>query len=196
MPHLGIHASDAFLGKSRRGLLGDVMEEVDDSVGRVRQCHRSGRTRGEHPDHLRLGQRAVDHVSGYRESQQSMVKRAFTWAMHNRSGTAKALPGKVGHRVPGIFCWPGKIAPHSVEQSPVSTLDILPTVFASGRGRHPEGSVDRWPRCQAVPDAGGAYRTKVAEFEFYYSCGGQQAFGGSYRTLEAAYAHLIANRKQ
>ena len=34
-PHLGLFASEAFRGKSRRGLLGDVMAEIDDSVGRI-----------------------------------------------------------------------------------------------------------------------------------------------------------------
>ncbi|MBT5477619.1 MAG: sulfatase-like hydrolase/transferase, partial [Verrucomicrobia bacterium] len=38
MPHLGIHASDTFAGQSRRGLLGDVMAEIDDGVGRIRNA--------------------------------------------------------------------------------------------------------------------------------------------------------------
>ena len=37
MPHLGVYASDSFKGKSRRGLLGDAMEEIDHSVGQIRQ---------------------------------------------------------------------------------------------------------------------------------------------------------------
>ena len=36
MPHLGIHASEKFLGRSRRGLFGDVIEEIDYNVGRIR----------------------------------------------------------------------------------------------------------------------------------------------------------------
>ena len=35
MPHVPIHASDAFRGKSARGLYGDVIEEIDWSVGQV-----------------------------------------------------------------------------------------------------------------------------------------------------------------
>ena len=37
MPHLGVYANDAFKGKSRRGLLGDAMEEIDHSVGQIRK---------------------------------------------------------------------------------------------------------------------------------------------------------------
>jgi arylsulfatase len=36
-PHLGLFVGDAFRGKSRRGLLGDVMAEIDDSVGKILQ---------------------------------------------------------------------------------------------------------------------------------------------------------------
>ena len=37
MPHLGVYANEAFKGKSRRGLLGDAMEEIDHSVGQIRK---------------------------------------------------------------------------------------------------------------------------------------------------------------
>ena len=35
MPHVPIFASERFRGKSRRGLYGDVVEELDDSVGAI-----------------------------------------------------------------------------------------------------------------------------------------------------------------
>ena len=35
MPHVPIFASEAFRGRSKQGLYGDVIEEIDDSVGRV-----------------------------------------------------------------------------------------------------------------------------------------------------------------
>ena len=41
-PHLGLFASDKFKGVSRRGLLGDVMAEIDDSVGRVLEAVEKG----------------------------------------------------------------------------------------------------------------------------------------------------------
>lgn len=51
-------------------------------------------------------------------------------------GSAGALRGKKGqtweggHRVPGIFNWPGRIAAGSVTNETVLTMDILPTVAA------------------------------------------------------------------
>jgi len=35
MPHVPLHVSDKFKGKSARGLYGDVIEEVDWSVGEI-----------------------------------------------------------------------------------------------------------------------------------------------------------------
>ena len=35
MPHVPIFASERFRGRSRQGLYGDVVEEIDDSVGQV-----------------------------------------------------------------------------------------------------------------------------------------------------------------
>ena len=35
MPHLPLHASPAFLGKSEKGLYGDVIMELDWSVGEI-----------------------------------------------------------------------------------------------------------------------------------------------------------------
>src|SRR5690606_41056520 len=37
MPHVPLFASDAFKGKSERGLYGDVIEEIDWSVGHILQ---------------------------------------------------------------------------------------------------------------------------------------------------------------
>jgi arylsulfatase len=35
MPHVPIFASEAFRGRTKRGLFGDVIEEIDDTVGRI-----------------------------------------------------------------------------------------------------------------------------------------------------------------
>jgi arylsulfatase A len=167
MPHLGIYASDAFLGKSRRGLLGDVMEEVDDSVGRIRQA-------------IEAAGLAENTLIIFASDNGPWITFQDT-ATHKKYGEARLHVGYAqpfrdgkgstwegGHRVPGIFCWPGKIAPNSVEQSPVSTLDILPTVFAlAGVDIPKDRSIDgRDVRPYLMPHA---HQTNMPEFEFYYS---------------------------
>ncbi|MGB2187054.1 MAG: sulfatase family protein, partial [Akkermansiaceae bacterium] len=167
MPHLGLYASEQFLGKSRRGLLGDVMEEIDDSVGQIRQAvAEAGVTENtliifssDNGPWIRFQDTANDKKYGE-------ARLHVGYAQPFRDGKGSTWEG--GHRVPGIFCWPGKIAPHSVEQSPVSTLDILPTVFAlAGVDLPKDRSIDgRDIRPYLMPQADKA---SVPEFEFYYS---------------------------
>ena len=63
-----------------------------------------------------------------KDSKYGDTRLQVGYAQPFRDGKGSNWEG--GHRVPGIFCWPGTIAPHSVELSPASTLDLLPTVFA------------------------------------------------------------------
>lgn len=61
--------------------------------------------------------------------------------------SARALPFRDGKgstweggvRVPGVFYWPGTITPATVEKTPASTMDILPTVFALAGENLPTG---------------------------------------------------------
>ena len=167
MPHLGLYASDKFLGKSRRGLLGDVMEEIDDSVGQIRQSiAEAGLTENtliifssDNGPWIRFQDTASDKKYGD-------TRLHVGYAQPFRDGKGSTWEG--GHRVPGIFCWPGKITPNSIEQSPVSTLDILPTVFALAGVELPKDrSIDgRDIRPYLMPQA---HKAKLPEFEFYYS---------------------------
>jgi arylsulfatase len=128
MPHLGLFVSDKFKGSSRRGLLGDCMQEIDDSVGRVRQA-------------IADAGLAKNTIIVFASDNGPWVLFQNT-KKHPRYGEARlnigyALPFKDGkgstweggHRVPGIIVWPGTIAKNKVEQTPVSTLDILPTLL-------------------------------------------------------------------
>ncbi|MBI9017956.1 MAG: sulfatase [Phycisphaerae bacterium] len=127
MPHLGIHASESFKGRSRRGLLGDVMEEIDDSVGKVRKtledCGITDNT-------LIIFSSDNGPWIRFRNTEKSKYGEArmhVGYATPFRDGKGSTWEG--GHRVPGIFCWPGKIPANRNLQIPASTLDILPTIF-------------------------------------------------------------------
>jgi arylsulfatase len=129
MPHLGIHASERFRGRSRRGLLGDVMEEIDDGVGRIREAlEAAGLSRNtliifssDNGPWIRFQETA--HHPRYGEARMHVG-----YALPFRDGKGSSWEG--GFRVPGIFCWPGTISSNTVRQEPASTLDVLPTVFA------------------------------------------------------------------
>jgi len=136
MPHVPLYASDAFAGKSPRGLYGDVVEELDWSVGQV-----------------------LDALRADGLDKKTLV--VFTsdngpWLIRNENGGSAGLlrEGKGstwegGVREPGIFWWPGRIAPGSVARDIACTIDLLPTVFklagAEVPGDRPIDGVDLSP---------------------------------------------------
>ena len=165
-PHLGLFASDEFRGTSRRGLLGDVMAEIDHSVGRVLDAIKQAGIEkntiivftSDNGPWLRFRDTA-DHEK-YGEARMHVG-----YAMPFRDGKGSNWEG--GHRVPGLFYWPDMIdAQRQLE--PASTLDVLPTIFAltgtplpddhiiDGRDIRPLLSPKKFPG-------------KLPEFVFYYS---------------------------
>jgi arylsulfatase len=167
MPHLGIHASKKFLGQSRRGLLGDVMEEIDDSVGQIRGVLKD--TGLANNTLLIFSSDNGPWIKFMNTANHPMYGEArlhVGYATPFRDGKGSTWDG--GHRVPGLFCWPGKIPANSVEHSPVSTLDILPTVFAiAGIDIPQDRSIDGRDIRPYLMLEGN--KKTVPEFEFYYS---------------------------
>jgi len=127
-PHLGLHVSADFKGKSRRGLLGDVMSEIDHSLSRVLTAINEAGIKentliiftSDNGPWVKFQQKIHHHYGD--------VRLDVGYAMPFRDGKGSNWEG--GHRVPGIFYWPGVVVGGKVEQAPISTLDILPTVFS------------------------------------------------------------------
>ncbi|MBN2287859.1 MAG: sulfatase [Candidatus Glassbacteria bacterium] len=144
-PHVPLFASDKFLGTSKRGLFGDVIEEIDWSVGRI-----------------------LDTLDSLGLSENTLVM--FTsdngpWmTMKQRGGTAGMLRGAKGDtweggmREPFIARWPGRLPAGMVGGAVGSVLDFLPTCVALAGGQVPEGrpldGIDLMPALQgkAGPD--------------------------------------------
>ena len=120
-PHVPLFASEKFHGKSPRGLYGDVVEELDWSVGQVLQTLRD------------LG---IDKNTLVVFSSDN-----GPWLIHRDHGGSagplregKGSTWEGGMRVPGIFWWPGKIRP-GVCRETACTMDLLPTATALAGGQ-------------------------------------------------------------
>jgi arylsulfatase len=150
MPHLGLFRSDNFKDKSRRGLLGDVMLEVDDCVAKLQQAL------------IKAGvERNTLFILSSDNGPWIRFKNSLDvgYALPFRNGKGSNWEG--GARVPGIFHFPGVIPPARL-QDPASTLDILPTVFAlAGEPLPADRSIDgrdirrlltNSPEAPAVPE--------------------------------------------
>lgn len=129
MPHVPLAVSSKFKGKSRIGLYGDVMMELDWSVGEVMKALRE-------------------------EGVEDNTLVIFTsdngpWANYgNHAGSsgglreAKATTFNGGTRVPCIMYWKGHIPAGTVSNFLMSNIDILPTVVEATGAPKPRLTID------------------------------------------------------
>lgn len=158
MVHVPLGVSAEFRGKSRGGFYGDVMMEIDWSVGQV-----------------------VAKLDALGLRENTLV--IFTsdngpWRVYGdhagssgpfREGKGTTFEG--GQRVPGIFNWPGVIPAGVVTDRLASTLDILPTVCALTGSRGPAAKIDGHDLSGALRDANAP--SPRTEFAFFYGAGGK-----------------------
>ena len=123
-PHIPIHASDKFRGKSKQGIYGDAVQEIDWSVGEIR---RTLREHGLEENTLVLF--TSDHGPWYQGSPGMLRGRKDT-----------SYEG--GCRVPLIASWKGQIPEGKVSETWTSNLDILPTLAALSDAPLPEKPLD------------------------------------------------------
>ena len=115
LPHVPLFRSADFASRSRRGLYGDVIEEIDWSVGKILQTLRD----------LELDENTL----------VMFTSDNGPWLIFDeQGGSAGLLRGgkgstwEGGMRVPGLAWWPKHIQAGSVCRDAASTMDILPTV--------------------------------------------------------------------
>lgn len=133
MPHIPLYASEAFLGKSERGLYGDVIEELDWGIGEIFKA---------------LKANGLDeNTFVILTSDNGPKKSAGGSSLNLRGGKGSSFEG--GVRVPCLMRWPGKIPAGSVIDEPVAIFDILPTLTNLAGGEVPTDRVidgqDVWP---------------------------------------------------
>jgi len=127
-PHIPLFASEKFKGKSLRGLYGDVVEELDWSVGQILSVLRK-----------------------HSLAEKTLV--LFTsdngpWlVMKLRGGSAGLLRGgkgstwEGGMREPCVAWWPGKIPAGTVGNGLSGTIDVFPTCLALAGVKAPSDRV-------------------------------------------------------
>jgi arylsulfatase A-like enzyme len=115
MVHVPIYASPAFLGKSKRGLFGDVMMEVDWSVGEIMHT---------------LKEEGLDKNTLVIFTSDNGPWLTFGDHAGNTGGLreGKGTSWEGGQREPCIMHWPGVIPSGTVCSQLAVTLDLLPTI--------------------------------------------------------------------
>jgi arylsulfatase A-like enzyme len=129
MPHLPLHVSTRFTGRSRRGLYGDAVETIDWSVGAIlRSLEEAGR--------------ADDTLVLFTSDNGPAMSRG------EGGGSAGLLRGDKGStyeggmRVPCIVRWPGRIRSGRTSAEPASALDLFPTFLELAGAPSPPSTLD------------------------------------------------------
>lgn len=177
MVHVPLYVSEEFRGKSARGLFGDVVMEIDWSVGQILEALRKHG----------LDKHTMVLFTSDNGPWLSYGDHAGS-AGRLREGKGTMFDG--GCREPTVMWWPGTIPEGTVCREPAMTIDILPTIARLVGAQLPSHKVDGkdiWPLISGQPGA------KSPHEAYYFYWGNElQAvrmgkwklhFPHSYRTL-------------
>ncbi|MBL9137634.1 MAG: sulfatase [Verrucomicrobiales bacterium] len=154
MPHVPLHVSSARRGASKAGLYGDVVAEIDQSVGEIMQ--------------------ALDRFGLDRQTLLLFTSDNGPWLSYGpHAGSAgplregKGTTWEGGIRVPMIARWPDRVPRGTVCREPAMTIDILPTLTrltGASLPVRPIDGLDISPLLFAMPGASSPHRA----LWFYY----------------------------
>jgi arylsulfatase A-like enzyme len=161
MPHIPIYASEAFEGTSARGLYGDVIEEIDWSVGELRAA---------------LERNGVAENTLFIFTTDNGPWLPFK----ENGGSAGPLSGgkgsnqEGGQRVPFVAWSPGRIPAGTVCREVATTMDLLPTIAAMTDASIPrDRTIDGHDITALLTGSEGA--TSPTEVFLYYTSNGTLA---------------------
>jgi arylsulfatase A-like enzyme len=183
MPHVPLFVSDKFKGKTENGLFGDVIAEIDWSVGQI-----------------------LDALKKHGLDDNTLVLFSSDngpWLSYgNHAGSAGPLrEGKGttwdgGHLEPTLARWPGKIPAGSVCKELAGTIDVLPTFAKLAGGQAPQDRIidgrDIWPLLSGQPGAKSPHEA----FYYYWAYGLEAVQSGTWKLhLPHTYRSLASPGK-
>ena len=142
MPHVPIFASEKFKGKSGTGLYGDVMMEIDWSVGEMMKALKANGV--------------DDNTFVFFSSDNGPWISYGNYAGKTPFREAKATSFDGGTRSACIVKFPGKIQPGTASDKAWCTIDMLPTVAHLAGAKLPANPIDGmdvWDIVSGKPNA-------------------------------------------
>jgi arylsulfatase len=179
MPHVPLYVSDKFAGSSEQGLYGDVIQEIDWSVGEIMNTL----------EELNIEDDTLLIFCSDNGPWLSYGNHAGAVA-NLREGKGTTFEG--GIRVPFIARFPNKIIAGSVCNEPAMTIDIFPTIANLINAELPAHTIDGKDIWSLLSGEPLAFSPHDAYF-FYYRTNELQAmragkwklhFPHNYRSLE------------
>lgn len=171
-PHVPLFVSNKFKGKSKRGLYGDVIMEIDWSVGQI-----------------------INSLKQHNLDENTLV--IFTsdngpWlsygehsgsALPLREGKGTALEG--GQREPCIISYPSQIAINKTIHTPMMAIDILPTIAHITGAELPNAIIDG----KNVWDIWTEKTNKPAQEAYFFYYKRNELHGVRYKNWKLYFPH-------
>lgn len=176
MPHVPLFVSEKHAEKSFRGLFGDVMMEIDWSVGQI-----------------------LDKLKELGLDENTLV--VFTsdngpWLQYGIDGGSagplregKGTVYEGGMRVPAVFRWPGKIEAGQTTSVMAGNLDLLPTLASLAGTEVPSGRTidgrNLWPVLSG--------ESKNSPHDYFHYMGGSREGEANYLGIRDERWKLLVN---
>ncbi|MBP8790812.1 MAG: sulfatase [Breznakibacter sp.] len=177
MPHVPLYVSDKFKGKSNRGLYGDVIMEIDWSVGEVMKALRK----------YGIDENTLVIFTSDNGPWLSYGDHAGC-ALPLREGKHTTWDG--GHRVPCIVSWPAAVAKNMECQQAAMNIDFLPTIAQVSGAKLPDKPIDGKTMMPLLTNPEDAVSQHEALY-FYYETHLQAVRSGKWKLhLPHSYSSL------
>lgn len=171
-PHVPLFVSEKFKGKSGRGLYGDVIMEIDWSVGQINEALKANG----------LEENTIVIFTSDNGPWLSYGNHAGS-AFPLREGKGTAWEG--GQREPFIIKYPNGIPAGKVISEPVMAIDIVPTIAEETNSTLPEKIIDGKSVLQLLK--GSTEKGPQEAYFFYYRV--NELFGVRYGKWKLYFPH-------
>lgn len=177
MVHVPLGVSDKFKGKSEQGMYGDVVMELDWSVGQILETLKKNN----------LDENTLVIFTSDNGPWLNFGNHAGL-ALPLREGKGNMWEG--GVRVPTLMRWPGKIPAGTECDKLTSTLDILPTLSSLSGAAQPQRKIDGVDIWSLM--AGDEQANPRTEYYYYY---GRQLCGVREGDWKLMFPHTYRSYK-
>lgn len=177
-PHVPLFVSDKFKGKSKRGLYGDVIMEIDWSVGQIIKALKLNGLEGN----------TMVIFTSDNGPWLSYGNHAGS-ALPFREGKGTAWEG--GQREPFLIKYPGVIPANKANNIPLMAIDILPTIADATGSKLSENKIDGKSAWQLLQ--GNTTKSPQEAYFFYYRV--NELFGVRYGKWKLYFPHTYRTMK-
>ncbi|MDA0774474.1 MAG: sulfatase [Bacteroidetes bacterium] len=171
-PHVPLFVSDKFKGKSKRGLYGDVIMEIDWSVGQVLSTLKE----------YNLEENTLVIYTSDNGPWLSYGDHAGS-ALPLREGKGTALEG--GQREPCILYYPGTLPEGKTIDTQMMNIDLLPTIANLVGAELPQNTIDG----KNVWDLWTGTTTESPQEAYYFYYHTNELHGVRYKNWKLYFPH-------